>query len=698
MSKIVAIVVAVFVIFVSVGYSLGATVNVYQDFANTIPIGVFGNGQNVYVTAYNGVSCCSPIVAQAYTENGMVNFTLSDNNDGLYRGSFVVGINDTNQTLKYLHLDVNETGIVSVVFTQLSNGTKKISADYNKPEVVSLNGHFDNGVFLNWTTSSDENGVDRYLIYRYETNVTENDLLYNSKETNFIDRNVLDGKRYYYSIRAVDSVGNKADFSDSVYVDTPDITAPNEINDLYAKGLSVGRIFLNWSMPYDNTRVSYYLLYRSTTNNFVNVSYYANISLEKFVDQNVSNDVKYYYYVIAIDENGNYAKASNIASAYTTSTAPKAIGNLKAELGNNGTVVLKWSTECNCSFRVYKTVFPINSSKDIEGLLYIETQSMNYSDKLENSMYYTIVAFDGLMNSAGISNVVKVEPDLIAPSAVKNLKIISDPNKKIIISWQPSTSSDLSYYALYKSTDGSLQLFTTTDKTEYIDYDVFNGQMYYYLVRSVDKFGNEDNNTNFVNATAIDAFVLLEINYPSNDSELSQDKVAVIGRTDPGSIVKIKNVVNGSTIETDAIVDKNGLFIGYASLGDGFNGIEIDAKDASGNEQKGYIILNNRLFQTSYTSLDNSLENLKIVVYNNTVNDTIVPGSGLITELARNDPNIVKEKINVENYITGNTVPVDFVSPTLILFVLLAALAIAGFFVYKRFLKDRGFLQKTAIK
>ncbi|MBI4895247.1 MAG: hypothetical protein HY831_02010 [Candidatus Aenigmarchaeota archaeon] len=676
------------VLFVSVGYSLEASVNIYEDSQNSIPSNVFGNGSLVYLTAYNGVSCCSSVNAEVYNIDGKINVTLIDTkNNGFYKGSFVVGSDATNDSLDYIHSEDNGTVGIFILFTQLSNGTAEINIDYGKPDVVNVTGTFQNGILLNWTTSFDKSGIYRYLIYRSENNITDSDLIYSSKDTSFRDKNVIDGKRYYYSVKAVDSVGNKGDFSEAIYVDTPDVSPPNEINDLFAKGISGGRIVLNWSKPYENTQLDYYLVYRSISSNFSNVSYYSNISSEGFLDQNISDNVVYYYFVISVDRSGNSAKMSNLVYASSDATAPKRIDNLAAYLGYNGTVKLSWKTDCNCSFRVYKSVFPINSIKDLEGLSFVETKEMNYSDKLSSSYYYAVVAFDEFMNSANISNIVKADPDLIAPSSVKELNIVSDSNKKIILSWQPSSSIDLDYYAVYRSVNGSVQIYTTTNKTEYVDYSVSNGQLYYYLIRAVDKFGNEDNNTNFVNATAIDAYVMLEISYPANNSQLSQDRVAVIGKTDSDSIVKIKNVINGSVFESDAIVDKNGLFIGYAPLGDGFNGIEVSTRDVSGNEQKEYVLLNNKFLQTSHVSLDSSLENLKVVVYNSTVNNTISADPAVITELARTDPNIVNEKNNIENYITGNTVPADLSIPFIVIFAVI--LSIACFVVYKKFLKDK---------
>lgn len=76
----------------------------------------------------------------------------------------------------------------------------------------------------------------------------------------------------------------------------------------------------------------------------------------------------------------------------------------------------------------------------------------------------------------------------------------------IQISWQPSPSTNVAGYNVYRSTTtgtlGSKMNSALVTSSTYTDTSVNNGVTYYYTVRAVDTSGNEDSNTNQASATA----------------------------------------------------------------------------------------------------------------------------------------------------------------------------------------------------
>ena len=263
-----------------------------------------------------------------------------------------------------------------------------------------------------------------------------------------------------------------------------------------------------------------------------------------------------------------------------------------------------------------------------------------------------MIALDNAGNPSELSNIVRIEPDISPPAPATNFMVLTDPNKQINLSWTGSQSADVSHYNIYRNSNSDI--FAQTNKTFYIDENVAAGMEYSYIVKSVDFSGNEDNNTSGAAAVAKDEIVLLDVNYPKKDSDLNQDRIAVIGRTDKDAGIALRNTIKGTEFSYDAVVDKNGLFIGYAMLGNGENNIEIYAKDSAGNENNLSIAVKNRFALFSNTSIEQSVTDIKNIISDNTVNKEI------ISELAKNDPNIANNKENVENYITGASVPFTF--------------------------------------
>jgi len=66
-------------------------------------------------------------------------------------------------------------------------------------------------------------------------------------------------------------------------------------------------------------------------------------------------------------------------------------------------------------------------------------------------------------------------------------------DEAIYLYWLPVRESDVDYYRVWWSdaSDGTYEVFGTTENTEYVDTDVDNGTTYYYAVTAVDQAGNE---------------------------------------------------------------------------------------------------------------------------------------------------------------------------------------------------------------
>jgi len=86
-----------------------------------------------------------------------------------------------------------------------------------------------------------------------------------------------------------------------------------------------------------------------------------------------------------------------------------------------------------------------------------------------------------------------VKPDHTPPSRPKGIYSIT-ADKAVYLFWEENDERDFAEYMVYRTTDPQSNLYHhigTVDTSAYIDYNVKNGNTYYYVVTAVDYKGNE---------------------------------------------------------------------------------------------------------------------------------------------------------------------------------------------------------------
>jgi hypothetical protein len=86
-----------------------------------------------------------------------------------------------------------------------------------------------------------------------------------------------------------------------------------------------------------------------------------------------------------------------------------------------------------------------------------------------------------------------VKPDVTPPSIPKGVYSIT-ANEAVWLFWEANDEKDLAGYRIYRNTDqfsSKYYYLTTVDTSAYIDYNVKNGNTYFYGVTAFDYYGNE---------------------------------------------------------------------------------------------------------------------------------------------------------------------------------------------------------------
>ncbi|MFH1147512.1 MAG: CARDB domain-containing protein [Pseudomonadota bacterium] len=295
---------------------------------------------------------------------------------------------------------------------------------------------------------------------------------------------------------------------------------------------------LSWTPSTDDSGVSpTYLLYRLT--NDPNVSAYnydygfpKSISGTDYRDTGLSDHNTYYYVVRAVDSCGTKSGLSNIVSGSPRDTpAPKPPAGISAMSGSIA-IDLQWDCPFQntdgsflydlAGFNIYRRTATSGYAR-INPVLVFSGHYQDTAVVSGETYYYVVTAEDENGNESSFSNQVSAALKDDPPPAPDYLNI-TPKQTELSLCWAPVHVSDLAGYNLYRGTaSGSyspvpLNGAILTGLT-YTDTDVASGQAYYYIVRAVDQYGQESENSNEVSGM-IGQGVLYVVSPTSKDPAL----------------------------------------------------------------------------------------------------------------------------------------------------------------------------------
>lgn len=151
-------------------------------------------------------------------------------------------------------------------------------------------------VYLAWDASTDNVALKGYRVFR------DGVILSTVTKRIFADRAVSENTIYQYAIQAFDDAGNTAT-SASYTVNTPppyDVEAPSPPGNVQFSLFTNAQATIAWNASTDNTGISGYRVYRNTI-------LIASTASTYYTDLSVTADTAYNYYIMALDDDGNYA-------------------------------------------------------------------------------------------------------------------------------------------------------------------------------------------------------------------------------------------------------------------------------------------------------------------------------------------------------------------------------------------------------
>ena len=260
----------------------------------------------------------------------------------------------------------------------------------------------------------------------------------------------------------------------------------------------ITEVGFEWSPKYDERVVGYYV-YRSNpkeqTGKLHRVATIKDRYSSHFVDTKLLPQTKYYYRFSTFSQEERESVPSEMITITTKRMIPS-VAYLKAIVGLPNRVKIIWRPLEHP--RVSSYIIERNDLSSVEWKKIATVKgrlSAEYIDAgLKNNYLYKyrikVKTFDDILSEP--SQIVEASTKPL-PAMAENIRATNDLPKKIVLSWNASLSSDISYYKVYRAINPMLfySYYAKTKDTKFVDLINQNGKSYYYKVTAVDKDGLE---------------------------------------------------------------------------------------------------------------------------------------------------------------------------------------------------------------
>jgi hypothetical protein len=403
-------------------------------------------------------------------------------------------------------------------------------------------------ITIGWT-SNPEFDIDHYDIYCDSTspeNAGDYKLIASTVGLNHTHTGLVNGNTYWYKIKAVDmEPALESIFSLSVST-WPRPPAPDAALNFEGVVLSTESIYWSW---YDvDTEDDYYLM--STTGG------YASSGLGKdttdYVEHGLLPNTEYKRRVFSVNIGGG--NLSQWATVYTYANPPRNLTGLSETIES---ITLSWN-HCegggNSCFTVQKSTDGEHFSTIPETAWAYGYTQTTYKDEglpQKTTYWYRVRGYNYYGSPTDFAGPIAVKTLAVIPEPVRALEATPLGSGRIELTWKISISTDVTDYRIYYSS-GEIDYETVRDTvlpsaeswTSGAG-ELESGIMYGFVVRAVNAYENDDENTNEVMMISLDSLagiVKAKIGAIGNGMRIYGDTVTVMADSLVGNISDIKSV------------------------------------------------------------------------------------------------------------------------------------------------------------
>lgn len=266
---------------------------------------------------------------------------------------------------------------------------------------------------------------------------------------------------------------------------------------------SATEVGFEWT-PIYSSQIEGYYLYRMEGNSMKKIATLKDRYISHYVDTNLRPNTSYSYQISTYSADKHESALSMVASVTTTALSVKnatlgsvdAVSFINAISGLPARIKIIWrphSMENVESYIIERNEYKSTSWEEVgkvKGRLNAEYIDQDIKDNYVYRYRVKVKTFDGVVSKPSDTVEAHSKP---LPKGITGVHASSDLPKKIILTWNASTTSDFAYYKVYRSPTSGIfySFYGKTLNTEFEDLISDNGKTYYYKVVAVDVDGLE---------------------------------------------------------------------------------------------------------------------------------------------------------------------------------------------------------------
>ncbi len=328
----------------------------------------------------------------------------------------------------------------------------------------------------------------------------------------YTDKNIKEGKIYYYKVQALDIFGDSSPDSEIVLGAVKKDSMPG-VPKAPTLEVEEKQILVKWESIKDET-IRGYNIYRSVTQdgNYLKLNEKP-LAVTNFLDTKVIVDTNYFYTITSVNQGGFESKKSlSTLGVPTDITPPAIVQGVKVSL--DGTKVkLSWKGVADndlLGYRIYRT---INTNNKDWGLMNKDAIVENdFTDALTKNLsrypfYYRITSIDTHFNESEPSEELKIQLPDVSPPRAPVLSDYSVVEGQVSLVWGAVEVYDFAGYNVYRFLGGKKQKVNTVPllSSFYVDKSPPIDKELRYSVVTIDKTGNESTPSNALSLTVRDS-------------------------------------------------------------------------------------------------------------------------------------------------------------------------------------------------
>ncbi len=372
-------------------------------------------------------------------------------------------------------------------------------------------------ISLEWNKSLDSiSGLDFYRIYR-STSSGQLGMQINgdgeTKDTKFIDesKELEDGIIYYYTVRAVDKIGNERESGNKqIFAICDRIALPPVITSIthpiQDQWYNHKNVKLTWNTPQDATKITgYYYIFDQIATTVPDAKT-GNWLIDNEIDLNNVSDGTWFFHIISKDEAGNLSEEATHFRVNIDTTKPKppvvtSITHSDAnQWYNNNSPSFSWTVPSDPAgiegyyyiFNQMKNIIP-----DITTASWTKGTIASFVDVPDGVWYFHIIAKDTAGNISEEAYHFQINvamspppPSVFSSTHPEQEKWYRERNVKI--QWKPAkyVNEIIGYYYIldnFENTIPTVKANKTMDTN--VNFQDLKDGIYYFHIISVDKEG-----------------------------------------------------------------------------------------------------------------------------------------------------------------------------------------------------------------